>query len=152
MAFLTQRNDFKFDHSGINDIIDSKRPGFVEFFGTLILRHKNGSELILCSQLGSNASVKVRILTGNYSWELDEGAGTLTESCRLNNWKEQRRDIDIPLQSELSNRIASQILHTGRCDLTSFQDSTILHQGMIRSFIDVYNSKKKLNVKVCPIT
>ena len=152
MAFLSNQKNFLYDHSGITSIIESKRKGFVEFVGTLIGRLPNGSEIFLHSRGGSNAPYKIEILTDKYSWIIDEVSGNMVESSKTENWQEHVNIYKIPFQSELSNKFAAQILLEGNCDLKSYFDSKILHQGLIRSFLDLYNSKKNLNVKSCPIT
>ena len=152
MSFLSQQTHFVYDHTGITSIIEGKRPGFVEFAGTFIGRQPNGSEMILHARAGSNAPLKIQILTDNYSWSIDEGAGKMVEASKAENWKVYQRDIKILYQSELSNKIAAQILLEGRCDLTSYQNSMKLHTDMIISFLDFYNSKTNQNTTICPVT
>ena len=152
MSFLSQQTQYVYDNTGITSIIEGKRPGFVEFAGTFIGRLTNGSEMILHARVGSSAPLKIQILTDNYSWSIDEGAGKMIEASKTENWKEHQRDIKILYQSELSNKIAAQILLEGKCDLTTYQNSMKLHADMIISFLDFYNSRTNQDATICPIT
>ncbi len=152
MSFLSNQTNFLFDHSGISSIIEGKRKGFVEFTGTFIGRQSNGSEMFLHSRGGSNAPLKIEILTDHYFWKIDEVAGKMIESCKKNNWRDQEFDINVPYQSELSNKLATQILLEGKCELTSFNNSMKLHIDMISSFLEFYNSNNIQKTNICPIT
>jgi hypothetical protein len=153
LSYLTNQTNFLFDHSGITSIVESNRKGFVEFTGTFVGKLvNNGSEIFLHSRGGSNVPLKIEILTDHYSWKINEIAGKMIESCKKNNWREQEFDINVPYQSELSNKIATQILLEGKCELTSYKKSMNLHIDMLSSFLDFYNSKNIEKTNICPIT
>ena len=152
MAFITQQFDFKYDHSGITSIKESKRKGFIEFTGTYICRTSNGSELILHSHDSNNSKLRIQILTHNYSWVIDEFEGVMIESSKEENWQENVQSIKIPYQSDLSNVFAKKILLEGKSELTTFRESMKLHLGMLDSFIEAYNLNTNQNLKYCPIT
>jgi hypothetical protein len=152
ISFLSQKTHFVYDHTGITSIIEGRRPGFVEFAGTIIGREANGSEIILHARAGSSSPLKIQILTGEYYWYIDEGAAKMVQASKTENWKENQYDIKIPYQSELTNNIVAQILLNGRCDLTTYESSMKLHMDMISSFLDFYNSKTHQNTTICPIT
>jgi hypothetical protein len=152
MSFLSQQINFTYDYSGVTSIYEGKRSGFMEFGGTFIGKLKNGSELILHARAGSNAPLKIQILTDNFSWIIDEGSGKMVESSKAESWIEKIHEINIPYQSELSNIMATQILLEERCDLTTYENSMHLHSDMIDSFLQLFNSKTNQRLQFCPIT
>ncbi|MDR6227500.1 Gfo/Idh/MocA family oxidoreductase [Desmospora profundinema] len=129
----------------------AKRPGFVEFTGTLRGRSSNGSITItsydregtpLTLFLDSDIlRCAVHPLEG-YVWLADERTG----------WRWERKDYPVLLQSQLTSRIVKDILTNGRSDLPTFEESLRLHLPLLRVLGEHHSQVTKKGGSVCPIT
>jgi len=60
--------------------------------------------------------------------------------------------IYIPLQSELTHIVVSNILQTGNSGLTELEESFFLHKPMINTFNEHLSSIIRKQFSACPIT
>ncbi len=130
-------------------IFENKRPGYVEFAGTIHATTTAGSTAIISSLPLDNGSTPAIILTveaeGN-RYDIDEGRDTIT--CNGEAWSK----VDLGYQSTLSGEIARQILTENRSILTPFAESAATHLALLRPMVALYNKLSGNNGDSCPIT
>ena len=151
LNFLNGTTGFTYDTSGIYDVVEGRRKGNYEFWGS-VLGRSNGSELFLHSRGDCGAGWKIEILTNKYLWQIDEVNGTLTTSSSVDSWKPLVSRFDFLYQSQLTNVVCENILLKGDSGLTPYAISSELHQEMLNSFIPLFNEKTGGNIDYCPIT
>lgn len=145
-AMLTGETDMTFDLSGIEPrIYPSKRPGYVEFCGTVTGRTPKGSTITLVSTDTLENPPVVTVQGAGFSAEIAESAGKMT----VNGAEEPIRML---YQSQLTGLQAEQILSEGRSDLASYSESARLHLHWLTPLIDVYNRLNGGHSDRCPIT
>ena len=137
--------------SGLNeDIVESKRNGFVEFTGELVCSFSNGSVLSFNSIKGSDKKAVTKISQEGLDLYLNEISG----DYKIYNDGVLAEDgiMDVPYQSRLTNKVVNLIEQTGDCGLINFQTSISLHKPFIKALLDFYNQKNGLNEQSLPIT
>jgi hypothetical protein len=129
-------------------VLQSKRPGFVEFSGCL-----RGSIGSAGFQLTSIAGSKKRHLISLHASKsnsvfIDEARGELWK--HTSNAAELER-FSLPYQSQMTGPLAEQILGTGSCPLTPYAESTTLHIPLLKAF-GRHLAGSAVNGDCCPIT
>lgn len=150
LAHLTGSTDAPvFDISGLDDeIIPSKRQGYVEFTGTL--RAAMGKHrLELVSSPGEFNGFRILIEDSSRRFVITEkGSRGQTIKTDLRTGKEETEDFTVPYQSGLTNGVVSDLLATGSCRLTPYRQSAAMHVPMIEAFLRKLGS----GTDVCSIT
>ncbi len=152
-AFLTGQTNFVlFSDQLDSKIIISKRSGFLEFTGTLCGRSSWGSNIAITSYLKGNAPLIISINSElvNCLIREDEGKAWISESA--NNWTWEEVSFTISYQSQLTNLIVQDILDTGKCDLTNYEESWKIHIPLLKSLIFYLQKQKMEEIDLCPIT
>ena len=152
LAYLTGSEISAIDNTGLDNVIkESKRSGFIEFTGTLHATFENGSVLRMESMSGSSEPIMFTIETSKYIL-------TISEKDRIMKLKDKKTEecktvlFDVPYQSNLTNIVAEELLLTGKCHLTTFNESMRLHLPLIKSLLGYYNSVNGSTSCVLPIT
>jgi hypothetical protein len=149
LQFLSGTGDLSIDTEGlVPGVLQSKRPGFVEFAGSL-----RGSIGNAGFQLTSIAGSKKRHLislhaSGSKSVFIDEAR------CEL--WKHtggtaELERFSLPYQSQMTGALAEQILETGDCALTPYLESAALHLPFLDA-LGRHAAGADGNVDCCSIT
>lgn len=153
LAFLSQSTSFKLGISGLDPKVwQSKREGFIEVTGKLTGTFSNGSRIEFKSIAGSEEPIRVSINNSQVKTVLDEGRGVAKIFRRENNWNEEIVEFKFPFQSDLTHLAAKEIIESGACKLTGFNESSLLHQpflGAIKKHIETIEYRK---YDCCPIT
>jgi len=151
-AYLTGCADFSFTASRLDhDLIDAKRPGFMEFSGELEGRNSHGHTLILmCRDRGSDP-IKITINNGSQHHEIIDHIDHVIHSASDGRHKTEQK-ARIPFQSETTDKLVQQIRNDGNCDLTPYRDSMNLHLPLIKTFLDHIQDLSGKSEEVCPIT
>lgn len=152
-SFLTGCNDFNFTDCRLNrKIINSKRPGFIEFSGELAGKNSQGHSLILiCHDKGSDP-IKININNGSKSHEIIDDSSDHVIHRVFDGDKKTEKKVGIPFQSQTTNKLVHQIRNYDKCDLTTYHDSMNLHLPLIRILIEHIQNLSGESVKLCPIT
>jgi hypothetical protein len=152
-AFITEDYDIELSMQFLSPVLlESKRSGFKEFAGTLIGKQKSGSTIILNSDslYNGNESITIR---GNHAIAIiDEAVGKINMATEWNSWKWDEIKVEAKYQSLLTGSVASEIIATNSCGLSTFEDSVQLHVPFIRTFLNFYNSIASEKLDACPIT
>lgn len=107
-------------------VIEAKRPGFIEFTGTLVAEDALGNRVTQASLRSGERPLTMEIRSG-----------------------EQRRVCDlttVPRQSDLTYAIVQSLLTSGQCELPAYAQSAALHVAMLKVFLE------HVGGDVCPIT
>jgi len=151
IAFLADRSKIeRMEFSG--NIIVSKRPGFIELAGLLSGRFAGGSEFFLSAVRGSNMPHQIICAARDCFAVIDESAGKAVLASKLDHWQRKEQVFRLPFQSELTGKIARQILTEGKSDLSTFAESADLHIPLLRAFLKTLNQSTKRKLNRCPIT
>ncbi len=153
VAFFNNDYNIKFETNLLdNEIRKSKRDGYVEFTGMLIGHQDNGSKIIINSLADSTAPHIITINNQHCSVIIDETNQCINISSYENNWKWEKAPVNILFQSQLSGIIAKDILTTGTCGLTSFDNSLKIHESFLMCMLKIYNKKNSIQSDILPIT
>ena len=133
-------------------IIMSKRPGFLEFTGTLYGISSRGSNIAVTSYLKGNAPLIISISSELVNCLIREDEGKAWISEKANNWMWEEVSFTIPYQSQITNLVVQEILDTGKCDLTNYEESWNIHIPLLKSLIFHLQKQKMEDINSCPIT
>jgi hypothetical protein len=152
MAFLTGQDKFTFYGDQLDvDIIPSKRPGFIEFTGTLSGRSTDKSQITLVSYKGGNAPLLIQINSDNVRCIIMEDRGIAWVSQK-SDWEWQEIKFSVPYQSRLTHLIVQQIMDTGSCGLPVFEESCKLHVPFLEVLIAHLRKQGTEIIDLCSIT
>lgn len=150
MAFLTGEIPECFDTSGLAPgAVPSKRPGFLEFSGT-IMASTSGCSLSLTARPTSSARHLVTLRGEHISYVIDETAGKYWKLGKTGEWN--AGEFHIPFQSQMTGGVADQILSTGECGLTQYAESSGVHQPFLEALIKHVGAGQPSGSTTCLIT
>lgn len=133
------------DGSGLGNWQPSKRSGFQEVFGTLVVNFRDGSSLELsCNQ--SDAPPQIEVETPEGIWLIEEAAGKAVGPSG------QAIAGQLTFQSVLTAPLVEQILTAGRCDLPSLAESAAQHRPFLDSLLQHCNHNQSREDLAVPIT
>jgi len=132
-----------------NKIHQSKRKGFIELEGTVEFFNKHGV-IQLTHSINDSISEKIRLITDYGEIEIDEANKKYKKT--INSSEDSKGSIEVPLQSEITNLIVTEILKTDSSSLITLENSYKLH----KPFLELINQHLyKINGSmghVCPIS
>lgn len=128
------------DISGLDDtIISSKRTGYVEFTGELNVQIGSHTLKLVSSQGvfdGFAIDIKSERIECCIKEKGSSGINSITDlslgTCR-------QEPFEVPFQSSLTTQVVADLLRTGTCSLTPYNDSIKLHVPMLRAFAEKLN-------------
>jgi hypothetical protein len=135
-----------------NTLLSSKREGYIEFNGSLYIKTERGDSFEAISYESGQRPLLIRISTATAEWTINETSCECTFVAAKNKWQKISQHFVIPMQSEMGAGIITNLLETGECDLTPYEDSQRYHKVLLRIFIEHYNYISKTNIDLCPIT
>ena len=159
----------RINESALDPIVcEAKRPGYVEFFGSISgeLNTGNGlpgghfsgitnspikSKFRITSERGSREPHTIRIFDEGHNYLIHESCGEMITTASEDTVR-QTRKIHIPFQSQLTQHVVRDLLSRGCCGLTPFQQSQNLHLELLHTLLHHYRSTHDKNASVCPIT
>ena len=144
--YLNGEDSFTFDLDGLeHEVLDSKRQGYVEVYGKEKFTTKNGSTLSLSSIPNQLGESRVIIKNGNNIIEYFEGKGKLVVNGKI-------KQVPVHYQSGLSGLLVDELLETGNCRLSSYEESSSYHIRYLREIAPFINNIKGWTSDSCPIT
>lgn len=144
--YLNNQSSYTFNLEKIvPEVVDSKRPGYVELMGTEEFVTPNGSKLVLSSEPDFVGSCCVKIKNGKTFIEFYEGKG----ECIING---ETLSFPIHFQSGLSGILVDEILKEGDCKLTPYNISASYHITYLSKIAPFINKLKGWTSDSCPIT
>lgn len=133
-----------------DEIIDSKRQGFVEFTGKIKISFNSESQLILSSVKNSQQDSKITIASGTVKYVIDELTGNY--ELFVNNQLTEKSQYTVIYQSNLTHKMLEQIQQSGTCQLVAYKISQQLHLAFLSELLSFYNLKTSKNTDSLPIT
>jgi hypothetical protein len=150
-AMLTGRNDFEINTSMLEKIIDSKRPGYVEFIGAINGKSLNDNNYCFSLTSGDDCGdLLLCISTEKYKITILEPEGKAY--IEFQNGEKTEKEVKINYQSELTGMMAEQIILDHKSDLPAYSESADLHLRFLKPVMEFYNRKTGNNADFCPIT
>lgn len=150
LAYLTDEVDFKlFSDQLDNEVIQTKRPGFIDFTGTLYGVSPHHTRFSITHYLNGSVPAVVQINSDRIRCLIDETNGIAKISEKINDWKWEQVSFEVPYQSHLTHLVVQQILDNGSCALTDFDDSCRLHLSLLKPLLEKYSLE---GGTLCPIT
>ena len=152
-SFLIETDDLEVCESFIDqEVYPSKREGFLELGGTLIIKSKKNDLLLMSDIKSSNRPVNVTISTENHHIIINESLGESEIQTKKNSWKKIQSPFELTNQSTLTTDIVLQIFKKGTSNLISLEESFKLHKIMIPFFLDKMKEISDTSIDDCPIT
>jgi len=153
LAYLTNSADLKVNTDFLDNIVlnDYKRKGFIEFTGSIVGKIQNSTIYLFAHPKSGNDIITIK--SDSLLAIINEATGETNISRQSNDWKwETTVEKIVYYQSELTNIVASEILSTGNCNLTSLEESYKLHNPFLRGLNDHLEKITKIKYINCPIT
>jgi hypothetical protein len=150
-AYLAGCDDFELEDRLDPGYIDSKRPGYIEFTGAIGGRFACGSEIELVGDRRGGNPPEILIQSEKHNIWLRESGGVMQIADADSRWTYREEKITIQFQSGLSNLVAEELIHGGRCELTPFDTSAKYHKVMLTLCLKHLGYKLE-DKKSCPIT
>lgn len=153
LAFLTGCSDLKeINTDGLNPFVTmSKRKGSLEVNG--VLSGNIGPHVFDLFCHHDTSPVVITICSDKLNVIIDEENGWTRISTEDKNWKWAEENLKIiHFQSELTNKIAENILDSGQCELPTFSEATKLHIPFINALLEHINRYGVEKHTACPIT
>ena len=124
VSWWTQASVNSVNGNRLGEWVESKRPGFYEVFGTLIVTYSDGSELeLFCKSVPEPLQITVETEQGK--WLIDESAGCITGPAN------KRFEGQLSFQSELTAPLVKQILQEDHCELPTLPESIVQHRPLL---------------------
>jgi predicted dehydrogenase len=135
LPFLTGDADCRVESGLDAGNIPSKRPGFIEFTGTLYAFGARGNRVIQSSYRDGSAPFAFEVQGEDFHalWRVADGVMKIAEAA--SGWQWQERPCQAPYQSQLTHRVLAEMLDHGRSDLPSYAESAALHLSMLDIFL-----------------
>lgn len=151
-SFITGCSQFRADNSElVHEVFDSKRSGYVEFYGNERFYCKRGS-LTLGAAKNGEVHNFITISADHHFYLIDEVKGNAEYRHAADGWQRHDMSLETMPVSRLTNTNVQNILDTGTCRLTPYDESVGIHECLLNSFLDHYNKVTGEDRTECPIT
>ena len=145
VSWWSQASVTSVNSDDLGEWVQSKRPGFNEVFGDLVVIYSNGSKLELsCSP--QNEKFKISVFTAQGIWTINEIDGFAVGP------NGQILRGGLTYQSELTAPLVNNIFQNGNCDLPPLVDSIKQHRPFIKALLKHWNLKHDSQSDSLPIT
>lgn len=134
-----------------NKVIESKRKGYYEFFGTISGTAGRCKDYTITCIEDSNLPFRIEITTEKSRYMIDEANNYLLVSDAESNWQWKKREFNQAYQSQMTGRVIKSILDNGNCNLTDYDSSMNLHLKYILPLIEFFKTNG-MEGNICPIT
>ena len=153
-AFISKSKDIVLSNHLIDkEIIESKRSGYIEITGTLT-GSSSDSSFHLTSFPNNSSPISVVINSPTARYFIEESPLAKVRVSKLeNNWKWQEEEFTMPFQSQLTAAVVNELIETGTCHLTTYEESTVLHLAFLNNLISFMKQVNSDNtIEECLIT
>lgn len=149
IAYLAGCDDIKLlDLNLKNEIIESKRQGYKEFFGTV--SGKCGKcDAFSLSCYDTDLPRIIDITTPICRYRINETIGECLKTTI--DGKDVKTNFTVKLQSQLTETYIESLFETGTLALASFEESMKIHLSLIEPLIDFF-VRNGMEERLCPIT
>lgn len=152
MAYLLDDYDFEVDTSLLDKkVLDSKRAGFLELSGTLKVSFKDGSVGIFSDFKDGDAPIVAQLTSDNVQAVANESTREVFIS-KSPDWKVKPSKDLLLFQSDMTNKVAEEILKSGNCNLPTFSESKKIHLLLLESLLQFLNQNSNEKYDYYPFT
>ena len=151
-CFFSNNNSLKIMFSKFGKITRSKRLGYYEFNGRLLIYNKKNDILKVNSNNKKKNPLKIKIQSKNFNIIIDETNKFITFKTGLKNKLLKRNKIEKNKVSDLSTIFIESILTTGKSNLVKSNISYKHHEVMLNIFLNHFNKNFVIKREICPIT
>jgi hypothetical protein len=137
-AYLTGENEIIISNEFLDEeILESKRKGYIEFSGTITGTTKRRDLFQLTSYSTGTSMATLMLSDFQHRFIIKENDEIILEHATISDngtiW--EVKTFKMPYQSELTNMVLNDLIRTGNCGLTLFQDSIKHHLSLINQFL-----------------
>jgi len=132
-------------------IVDSKRPGFKEVYGTIEGHSGKCVHFSINCMKDTNVPSVVTISTDIGQFVIFESKQKIVFMDKDNNYELSESDFIMPYQSQMTQFVMENILLNGESRLATYEVSSRLHLEFIRPLIKFFE-ENGLEKELCPIT
>jgi hypothetical protein len=146
-SWITSETAVSYDSSLLEkNWVQSKRKGYFDIFGTLLIKFSRGSILELKSTNIDSLVSFIEIQDSNGIWSINErdGLASHTNGSLING--------KIPLHSELTPFLLNDILYGGFCELPDLKTSIEMHEKFLDCMLSHWQHNMSYNSETLPIT
>lgn len=144
--YLTGQEDFTVDLSKLEEeVLESKRPGYIELIGDLTVETPKGDALTLQTSKEGEFIQQIKINNGANTIVIDENASTV-------DFNGEFFQLGFTFQSGLTGRLIDDLIGKRTCDLSSFETSAHYHIQFLNAVMPFINRLKGWETDACPIT
>lgn len=152
IEFLSDSSETKIDKlSLLPEIVDSKRKGFKEVYGTIDGHSGRCCHFSISCMKDSQVPDILTISTDIGQYVIFEGKQKLIYMSIDNEYELLEKDFVMSYQSQMTQHVMEDILITGESRLAKFDVSSRLHLEFIRPLIEFFKKNGWEN-ESCPIT
>ena len=157
IAFLTEDPNYTIENNNlINQVFQSKREGFVEFYGSYTGKTEKGNRFkVTCKQKESIDEKPILILKLYNDSEIiiiNEGLGKV-EHFKKGEIEPYKKDLfKLKYQSELTNLIVESLSNNEDLDLTTIEESYLIHKPFLKLLLQHLNKLRNTEIDTLPIT
>lgn len=144
--YLAGQDDYTVDLSKIeNDVLESKRPGYVELIGVLTINTPKGDSLTLQTSREGEFIQQIKMKNGSHTVLVDESANTIDFDGKV-------FPLGYTYQSGLTGDLIDSLVETGNCCLSTYETSSHYHLAFLNAVAPFINKIKGWDSDACPIT
>jgi len=153
-SFLSNSTEYQISFSDLDKkILQSKRSGYIEFTGRLSGEFSNHMRFSIASYNGSGIDLVIHLRSEETEFIIKESEGKILIGKGNEGWKWKEEQFTILFQSQLTHLAVENIIDTGSCELTPYEESQKLHLPLLRAFIQhTQILKPEELITSCPIT
>lgn len=130
----------------------SKRPGFIEFTGTLTGQLVDGSSFQITSFDGEPTPLSLLISANKKSYLIQEAFSSGIFELPLDKTTPNVHPFQFEYQSNMTTTVVNTLLETGSCELTTYAEASRLHTLFISELLRVFNKNTGVETDRLPIT
>ncbi|WP_141506464.1 hypothetical protein [Paenibacillus luteus] len=137
-----------------NEILQSKRSGFIEFTGELFGFTETGDQfsLISYSENELRSPTLIEISSSQVKCVINESEFEASVMKSSDNWNVEKYSYRIPFQSEMTNELIESTLENKSIGLPDYDKSMILHKQLLKEFLDHLVTITGKELSQCMIT
>lgn len=151
IEFISGIDRCKITYSALSGpIIESKRKGYVEFYGYIAGKCGDTDYIIRCYE-NSNTPIQIFIETEDEYIRILESKQKMYISNKDNDWSWDEQELPIPYVSQLTDKIVKKIVETGACLLPTYEISMETHLEYLGRVLELLKTNG-MGDDICPIT
>lgn len=132
-------------------ISESKRHGYKEVYGRISGQAGKCKHFNINCYSESNMPFMIDIEANDFRCMVIEGQNQMWYMSEKDGWTMIQKQIEAPMVSKLSQIAVENILMTGNCNLTRYEESMQLHLEFIKHLIKFFEDNG-MEKGICPIT